>query len=73
MSELELNQCPKCKGQITLFTNIERGVFARCEQCKSEYDVCSMDKVSIYDGVKIRKSTIRKIEKMWNRMADNDR
>ena len=68
MSE-ELKPCPKCKSKITLYTNIERGVFARCEQCKSEFDVCGMDKVPVYDGVKVRKSTIRKIKKMWNRRA----
>lgn len=65
MSEC-LKPCPKCKSKITLYTNIERGVFARCEQCKSEFDVCGMDKVPVYDGVKVRKSTIRKIKKMWN-------
>ena len=63
---LETNPCPKCNGEITLYTNIERGVFARCKQCKSEFDVCEVEETKPYDGIKIRKSTIRKIAKMWN-------
>ena len=70
--KIELKPCPKCKGRIRLFVNIERGVFAKCSQCQSEFDVCGVDKVLTYDGIKIRKSTIRKVEKMWNRRADDE-
>lgn len=62
----QLKPCPKCGSQVKLITNIDRGVFARCEHCKSEFDVCGMDKVPLYGGVKIRKSTIRKIKRIWN-------
>lgn len=71
MSE-ELKPCPKCKSKVTLYTNIERGVFARCEQCKSEFDICGMGDIPLYDGIKIRKSTARKVEKMWNRMVNDE-
>lgn len=65
----ELNPCPKCKGKITLHTVISRGVVARCRECKSEFDVCGVEELKLYHGCKIRKSTIRKIEKMWNRSS----
>lgn len=69
MNETKLNPCPKCNGEITLFVNINRGVFARCGQCKSEFDVCGTHEVPTYHGIRIRKSTIRKVNKMWNRRA----
>ncbi len=73
MKETELKPCPICNGEITIYISVERGVFARCKLCKNEYDVCDVDKVPTYDGVKIRKSTVRKIEKIWNRRADDGR
>lgn len=72
MKETELKPCPKCKGRIRIFVNIERGAFAKCSQCQSEFDLCGVDKVPTYGGVKFRKSTIRKIQKIWNRRADNE-
>lgn len=65
----ELNPCPKCNGKITLYTVVGVGVVARCRECKSEFDVCGVDELKLYNGCKIRKSTIRKIEKMWNRSS----
>lgn len=62
----ELEPCPLCRGEIKIYTNIDRGAFARCNKCKKEFDVCGVDDIPIYHGVKIRKSTVRKIAKMWN-------
>ena len=69
----ELKPCPNCKGQVTLYVNIERGVFARCKQCKSEFEVCTMAEAPTYGGTKIRKSTVQKIIKKWNRRATDER
>ena len=72
MEHEELAPCPECQGEISLYTNIEKGVFARCKRCKSEFDVCDMAQVPLYRGVKIRKSTIRKIKKLWNGMVNKN-
>lgn len=68
----ELKPCPKCGGDIIIWVNIERGAYAKCVDCKKEYPLCGIKDVPTYQGVKIRKSTVRKIEKMWNRRANND-
>ena len=68
----ELKPCPKCGGEITIYTGIFRGAFAKCKNCKSEFDICGMDKIpTINGGVKIRQCTVDKIKRMWNRSVDN--
>ena len=63
----ELKPCPKCNGAIRIIIRNDKGAFAICERCKSVYQICGMDKIPVYDGVKIRKSTVKKIKNMWNR------
>lgn len=68
-SEVSLLPCPSCKGEIRIYTHLARGAFAVCKTCKKEFDICGMDQIPVYHGCKIRKSTVNKINKMWNRMA----
>lgn len=70
MGGKELKPCPSCGGEIKIYTNINRGAFARCYKCKKEFNICGMQSIPLYDGIKFRKSTVKKIQKMWNRMAD---
>lgn len=72
MKETELKPCPKCKGQIKLYSRFGVGAVAVCQNCKEEFVICGVEELKIYSGCKIRKSTIRKVEKMWNRRADNE-
>ncbi len=70
MADVKLKPCPDCNGEIKIYTNISRGAFSKCQKCKKEVDICGMDKIPLYRGVRIRKSTIAKIKRMWNRMAE---
>lgn len=70
MANIELKPCPVCNGEIKIYTNSLRGAFSECQKCKKEVDICGMDKIPLYHGVKIRKSTVAKIKRMWNRMAE---
>lgn len=70
MSEIKLNPCPFCGSEIEIYTNFDRGAFAKCQKCKKEFDICGMDKIPLYHGCKIRKSTAEKIKRIWNRRAD---
>lgn len=67
----ELKPCPVCKGEIRIFTNIARGAFAVCKACKKEFDICENNQIPVYHGCRIRKSTVNKIERMWNRRAED--
>ena len=68
----ELKPCPKCRGEIRIYVATFKGAVAKCMECKSLFDICGMDKIPLYDGVKIRKSTVRKVYKMWNRSAADE-
>ena len=68
---IEIHPCPDCSGEIRIFTHIARGAFARCQVCKKEYDICGMDQIPTYHGCRIRKSTVNKIIRMWNRRTDH--
>lgn len=61
-----LNPCPKCSGDIKIFTRTGVGAVAVCQKCKAEYTICGVDELHVYNGCKIRKSTVEKIQKMWN-------
>ena len=65
----ELLSCPKCNGEIKLYSRLGVGAVAECQQCKGEFTVCGMEELKVYNGCRIRKSTVRKIEKMWNKQA----
>ncbi len=65
----ELKPCPKCNGEIKLYSRVGVGAVAKCQQCKEEFVVCGMADLKLYNGCRIRKSTIGKIEKMWNKQA----
>lgn len=67
MAELKL--CPKCNEKITLYSRFGVGVVAKCQKCKQEFVVCGVADLKLYNGCRIRKSTIGKIEKMWNNQA----
>ena len=66
MGAYDMNPCPKCGGKIILCMEIERGVYAQCEQCKSEFDVGKLKDRELYYGLKIRMSTLKKVTKLWN-------
>lgn len=70
MSEIELMPCPDCNGEIKIWTASGRGAFSECQKCGKEVDICGWDKIPLYCGCKIRKSTVNKIKRMWNRMAE---
>ena len=65
----ELLPCPKCNGEIKLYSRFGVGTFAVCQKCKEEFVVCGVEELKIYNGCRIRSSTVRKIKKMWNKQA----
>lgn len=67
--DIALNPCPACQGSVRIFTHIARGAFAECGACGKEYDICGMNQIPTYKGVRIRKSTADKIRRMWNKMS----
>lgn len=65
----EVLPCPNCNGEIKLYSRCGVGAVAECQKCKEEFFVCGMEELKIYKGCRIRSSTVRKIEKMWNKQA----
>lgn len=63
---MSLHPCPECSGEIKIYARTGVGAVAVCQKCKAEYIVCGVDDLHIYNGCKIRKSTVEKVEKMWN-------
>lgn len=70
MSE-RIMPCPICGGGIILWVNMDVGVFASCQLCRKNFNLCEMSEIPVYDGYKIRKSTTEKVKRIWNRMAEN--
>lgn len=64
MSEIKLKPCPDCSSEIKIFTNLLRGAYAKCLQCKKEFDICGNDRIPLYHGCRFRKSTADKIRRM---------
>lgn len=67
-----IKPCPKCNGKIELhsryyYTN-GSNCFARCELCKTEFNVPTELKVR---GVKIYPASIKKAYRIWNETANN--
>ena len=55
---MELNNCPKCGGEIKLMSGVMREpcqCFARCNKCEAEYDL---------PAIKFKKA-----EREWNRLS----
>lgn len=73
MEEVRLKPCPKCKGKIKLYSRFAVGAVAVCQSCKKEFVVCNVEQLKLYKGTRIRKSTIRKVEKMWNMRANDEK
>lgn len=63
---MSLHPCPECSGEIKIYTRLGVGAVAVCQKCKAEYVICGVDDLHIYNGCKIRKSTVEKVEKLWN-------
>lgn len=61
-----LHPCPECSGKIKIYARTGVGAVAVCQKCKAEYHICGVDELHVYNGCKIRKSTVEKIQKMWN-------
>ncbi len=70
MADVKLKPCPDCNGEIKIYLDLYRGAFSECQKCGNEVDICGWDKIPLYCGVKIRKSTADKIRRMWNRRAE---
>lgn len=73
MADVNLKPCPDCNGEIKIYLNLNRGAFSECQKCKKEVDICGWDKIPVYHGIKVRKSTADKIRRMWNKRAESER
>lgn len=62
-----LHPCPECSGEIKIYARTGVGAVAVCQKCKAEYTVCGIADLHIYNGCKIRKSTIEKVMRLWNK------
>lgn len=67
--DIQLNPCPKCNGNIRLMVRYDIGAYAKCDNCKEEQTLCNIDELKIYDGYKIRNSTVNKIKRLWNKQT----
>jgi transcription elongation factor Elf1 len=67
----ELKPCPKCKGEIQLFScgyfTGDSNCFARCKSCKKEFVVPTELKAN---GVKIYPASIKKAYRIWNENSE---
>ena len=67
----DLKPCPKCKGEIELYSSCyltnESNCFARCKSCKSEFVVPTELKAK---GVKIYPASIKKAHRIWNESSE---
>lgn len=66
--QLELRPCPKCGGEIKLYSccsiDVDYNCFAKCQKCKTEYPMPEA-KLKTY-GARIYPASIRKAERLWN-------
>lgn len=69
MKNTTINPCPRCNGKIKIYARLGVGAVASCQECKSEFIICGVDDLKIFNGCKIRTSTIKKIYKLWNKMS----
>ena len=69
--DIEIKPCPKCDGKVDLYSSFGIGAIAICQKCREEFEICGMEELKIYNGCRIRASTVRKIKKMWNKQAES--
>jgi RecJ-like exonuclease len=71
MKVYNTNPCPKCKGEIELYSscNIVDGsnCFARCKSCETEFVVPVELKAR---GAKIYPASIKKAYRIWNENSE---
>ncbi len=64
----ELRLCPKCGGEIVLYSccriDVNYNCFAKCQKCKKEYPMPEAE-LKTY-GARIYSASIRKAERLWN-------
>lgn len=74
MQMTNLEPCPKCKGEIDLYscTSLDKpyNCFARCKKCKTEYPMPEA-KLKAH-GARIHPSSIKKAERLWNERAKGE-
>lgn len=64
---IDLAPCPECGGEIRVRVHPARGAWAQCSNCEQETHICGMDEIPVYNGIHIRRSTVNKVYKMWNK------
>lgn len=66
-----LKPCPKCKGEIELYSSCNfadgSNCFARCESCKTEFIVPV--ELKAY-GARIYAASIKKAHRIWNENSE---
>ncbi len=69
-----LEPCPKCKGEITLYSCVSMkanfNCFALCQKCKTEYPMPEA-KLKAH-GARIYPASIKKAERLWNERAKEE-
>ena len=66
---IDLAPCPECGGEIRILVHPAKGAWAQCSNCEQETHICGMDKIPVYNGIHIRRSTVNKVYRKWNQMA----
>jgi hypothetical protein len=68
----DLKPCPKCRGEIDLYSSChytdDGNCFARCKSCKTEFTVPTELKAN---GVKIYPASIKKAYRIWNENSEH--
>lgn len=72
MSETKLKPCPKCGGEIKLYSDLDPNdpyvAFAKCTKCKKEYPLPTVKlKTWKSNPARISAEMIHDAEKAWNK------
>ena len=69
-----LEPCPKCKGEITLYSYLSLkssyNCYALCQKCKAVYRMPEAKLKS--HGARIYPASIKKAERLWNERAKGE-
>lgn len=74
-TELPLNPCPRCDGEVKLYSHVSLqdnyNCFAKCMRCKAEFPMPEVWLKPLRGGsVKIHPMSIKKAMRCWNRRTE---
>ena len=77
MEKIKLKPCPKCRGEIKLYSDMDPNdpyfAFARCAKCRKEYPLPNVKlKTWKSNPIRILAKMIHDAEEAWNNRAGQE-